>query len=119
MRARTNKAFISQNIKEIKKLIDLIGCSNSFLRKCIFHQLYGEMTLENYGKIWYSDHCFPLSKTNLSNETDRYESTNWIILGPMYIKDNIVKVDKIDIRLYLLQQITAYQFIKLIEEGHN
>ena len=71
------------------------------------------MTLENYGKIWCLDHCYPLSKTNLSNETDMFKSTNWINLRPMYTKQNIVKVDKIDIRLYLLQQIKACQFIKL------
>ena len=77
------------------------------------------MTLENYGKIWCLGHCYPLSKTNLSNENDMYKSTNWINFRPMYIKDNIVEGDKIDIRLYLLQQIKAYQFIKFKEEGPN
>ena len=37
----------------------------------------------------------------------------------MYIKDTIVKGDKIDKRLYLLQQMKAYQIIKLNEEGPN
>ena len=46
-----------------------------------------------------------------------YKSTNWIILRPKFIKDNTVKGDKIDIRLHLLQQVKAYQFIKLNEEG--
>ena len=77
------------------------------------------MTLENYDKIWCSDHCYPLSKTNLSEETDLYKSTNWINLRPMYIKDNIVKSDKVDMRLYLLQEIKAHQFIKLNEERFN
>ena len=48
-----------------------------------------------------------------------YKATNWINLRPMYIKDNIVKGDKIDHRLYLLQQIKAYQFIQLNEERFN
>ena len=48
-----------------------------------------------------------------------YKSTNWINLRPIYIKDNFVKGDKIDIRFCLLQQIKAYQFIRLNEEGSN
>ena len=71
------------------------------------------MTLENYGKFWCSDHCNPLSKTNLSNGKDMYKSTNWIILGPMYIKDNIFKGDKIDMRFYLLQEVKAKYFFEI------
>ena len=44
------------------------------------------MTLENYGTIWFSDHCYPLSKIK-ENELNKY--TNWINIRPMYIKDNI------------------------------
>ena len=52
IRTRTNKAFKSQNIKKNTKTIDLIGCSNSFLRNGIIHQLYGNMSLENSAKSW-------------------------------------------------------------------
>ena len=37
----------------------------------------------------------------------------------MYVKDNIIKGDKIDYHLYLLQEVKAHQFIKLNEEGFN
>ena len=40
IRAGTNKAFKSQNIEKTKKTTDLIGCTNSFLRKRIVRQLY-------------------------------------------------------------------------------
>ena len=63
---------------DLKILRQLIGCSNSFLRKWIIHQLYGNTTVEKYGKILCLDHCYPLSKTNLSNGSDMYKSTNWI-----------------------------------------
>ena len=119
MRNRLYKAYKSQKVMKTTKFFDLLGCSLEFFKKWIFHPLYGEMTLENYGKIWCLDHCYPLSKTNLSDKNDVYKSTNWINLRPMYIKDNIVKGDKIDHRLYLLQQIKAYQFIKLNEERFN
>ena len=60
------------------------------------------MTVEIYGKFWCVNHCYPLSKTNLSNGKDMYISTNWTNLRPMYIKDNIINGDKIDHRLYLM-----------------
>ena len=71
------------------------------------------MTLENYGKIWCLDHCYPISKINVSNRNDMHIFTNWINLRPMYIRDNIVKGDKIDHRLYLMQEVKAKYFKKL------
>ena len=112
IRQKTNRAFESLD----NKMNTLIGCSNSHLRKWIIFQLYGLMTLENYGTIWCLDHCIPLKKTN---ENDLYKYTNWINLRPMYIKDNISKGSKIDYHLYLLQEVKAYQFIKSNEKGPN
>ena len=80
IRTRTSNAFRSQTNKTKK----LIGCSNSFFKKWIVYQLYGNMTLENYGKIWCLDHCYPLSKISLSNENDLIKYTNWVNLRPMY-----------------------------------
>ena len=78
------------------------------------------MTLENCGKIWCLDHTYPLSKTNLSNANDLHKSTNWINIRPIYLKDNIIKSDKIDNGIYLMQEVKAYQFIKLNgQEGLN
>ena len=113
IRVRTNRAFKSLN----NKMNTLIGCSNSHLRKWIIYQLYGLMTIENYGTIWCLDHCIPLKKTN---QNDLYKYTNWINLRPMYIKDNISKGSKIDNRLYLMQEIKAKYFMKINgQEGLN
>ena len=113
IRVKTNRAFKSLN----NKMNILIGCSNSRLRKLIIYQLYGDMTLENYGIIWCLDHSILLKKTN---ENNLYKYTNWINLRPMYIKDNISKGSKIDNRLYLLQEIKAKYFMKINgQEGLN
>ena len=106
IRVKTNRAFKSLN----NKMNILIGCSNSHLRKWIIYQLYGDMTLQNYGIIWCLDHSITLKKTN---ENNLYKYTNWINLRPMYIKDNISKGSKIDNRLYLLQEIKAKYFLKI------
>ena len=63
------------------------------------------MVEENYGKIWCIDNCLPLSKTNLSNQNDVEKTTIWINLRSMYSSENNSKGDKIDYRIYLLQQI--------------
>ena len=113
IRQRTKYAFKSQNI--MKRII-LLGCSNHFFRKWIIHQLYGNMSLENYGRIWSLDQCLPLSKVNLSNENELNKYTNWVNIRPMYIKDNIIKSDKINHHLYLLQEVKAKYFLKLNNE---
>ena len=71
------------------------------------------MSEENYGSMWTIDHCYPLSKTNLSNEIDMFKSSHWINLRPTYVKDNIIKGDRIDYHLYLLQEVKAKCFLKL------
>ena len=119
IRFRTRQAFKSQNVEKLNKTCDLLGCSQSFLRKCILYQLHGNMNEENSGKIWCLDHCYPLSKTNLSDKNEMNKSNNWINLRPMYCSENISKGDKINHRLYLMQEIEAYQFIKLKEERFN
>ena len=114
IRQRTNYAFKSQNIAKIN---DLIGCSDYFFRKWSIYQLYGDMTLENYGKVWCSDHCYPLSKIN---ENDLIKYTNWSNIRPMYVKDNIIKGGKINQHLCLLQEIKAKYFTKSNgQEGLN
>ena len=106
--------------RETNKTFDVLGCSQSFCKRWIIHQFYGDMSLEIYGKIWCLDHCYPLSKTNLSNKNDMYKSTNWINIRLRYIKDNIIKGDEIDYHLYLLQEIKGSYFKRLYgQEGLN
>ena len=62
------------------------------MKKWILYQLYGNMTEETYGSVWTIDHCSPLSKTNLSDETDKIKTTSWINLRPMYFEKIVQKV---------------------------
>ena len=119
IRTRTNKAFIAQKIKKTNKPIDLLGCSPEFFRRWIVHQLYGDMTIENYGSTLQIDHCLSIASCNLSDENDMKKCFNWVNLRPMYSAENNIKGSKNDNRLYLLQQIKAYQYLKLNEEGLN
>ena len=118
LRSRTYKAFKAQNVKKTNKTFELLGCSHSFFQRWIIHQLYGDMTIENYGSVWQIDHCLAVATFNLLDENEMRKCFNWINLRPMYLKDNIIKGDKIDMRLYLLQEIKGNYFSKLnVEEG--
>ena len=78
------------------------------------------MTIETYEPMWCIDHCLAVAFFNLIDEKETKKCFNWITLRPMYIKDNIIKGDKIDMRLYLLQEVKAIYFMKLnVEEGFN
>ena len=70
LRSRTSSAFKSQNVRKTNKTFDLLGCSHSFFKNWIIHQLYGNMTVENYGSVWQIDHCLPIVSFNLLDEND-------------------------------------------------
>ena len=88
IRTRTNKAFISQNIKKTNETIDLLGCSPEYFRRWIIHQLCGDMTFENYGSTWQIDHCLSIASCDLSGENDMKKCINWVDLRPMYSTEN-------------------------------
>ena len=77
------------------------------------------MSLENYGSVWHIDHVIPCASFNFLNEKEMKKCFNWINLRPMYASENISKGNKIDERLYLLQEVKANYFQKLNEEGLN
>ena len=101
LQKRVLNAFKAQNVRKTNKTFYLLGCSHSFLRHWIESQLYGEMTLENYGKILCLDHCLPIASFDLLGENDVKKCFNWINFRRIYVKHNIVKGDKNDIRLYI------------------
>ena len=117
--SRINTASKSQNFRTTNKPFDLLGCSHSFFKSWIVHQLYGSMGLENYGSLWQIDHCLPIASFNLVDENDMKKCFDWNNLRPMYSNENNLKKAKIDSRLYLMQEIRACQFLDLNEGGLN
>ena len=112
MRNRLHKAYKALKVMKTSKRFDLIGCFHSFFKGWIIRQLCGNMTIENFGSEWPIDHCLAIAAFNLLDENDMKKCFNWIDLRPMYVKDNIIKADKIDYHLYLLQEVKAKYFLK-------
>ena len=48
-----------------------------------------------------------------------YKSINWIILRPMYFKENNSKGAKTDRRLYLMHEVKAKFFLKINAQKDN
>ena len=65
LRSRTSKAFKAHNVRKTNKSFDLLGCSHPFFKNWTIRQLYGIMTIENYGSVWQIDHCLPIESFNL------------------------------------------------------
>ena len=90
------------------------------MRLWLENQLYGEVTSEKYGRILCFNHCLAVASFNLLDEIDMKKCFNWVNLGPMYVKRNIIKGDKVDYHLYLLQEVKANYFLKINgQEGLN
>ena len=71
------------------------------------------MKIENYGVDFVCDHCLPIALFTLFNEDELRKCFNWKNLRPIRPKENMSKGDKVDERLYLLQEIKAHYFKKL------
>ena len=113
MRSRTNKAFKSQNVRKASKTFDLPGCSHSFFQRWTIHQLYGNMSLVNYGSVWQIDHSLPTASFNLLDENDMKKWSNCFNLRSMYSNENNSKKAKIDNYLHLCQEMKANNFFKI------
>ena len=68
MRNQLYKVCKAQNVMITNKRFDLLGCSHSFFQRRVIHQLYGYMTIENYGSVRQIDHCLPIASFNLFDE---------------------------------------------------
>ena len=118
MRNWLYKVYKAQKVRKTNKTFDLFGCSHSFFKSWIIHQSYGNMTLEKYGSVWQIDHCLAIASFNILDEKEMKKCFFWINLRPMYVKNNIIKGDKIDMRLCLLQEKKSNYLMKLnVYEG--
>ncbi len=94
------------------KLSNYLGCSKDFFINWIKSQLYGRMTMENYGKIWHIDHCKPCKSFNFSNEIEIKECFSWKNMRPLYVEANLSKSSSIDNYQILLQELKVRSYLK-------
>src|SRR5688572_1637668 len=94
----------------------LIGVDFETFSKWIEFQFEEGMVLQNYGSAWHIDHVLPISSFNLLDEEELHKAMNWKNLRPLPPVKNIKKSNKIDLWLYVMQEVKADYFIKHLEE---
>ena len=75
-RNRIYKTYRAQDVMKTSKTFDLVGCSHSFFKSWAIHQLYGKMTIENFGSVWQIDRCSPIASFNLLDENEMKKCFN-------------------------------------------
>lgn len=90
LRKRISK-FVSGKFKKASAIRDL-GCSVDFLKKYLESKFLNGMSWENYGVSgWHIDHIKPLSKFDLTDESQLKEACHYTNLQPLWWYDNINK----------------------------
>jgi len=104
---------VFKNNKKQEKSINYLCCTIKFLKSWLEYQFDNNMTIENHGKYWETDHVTPLSSMKKYDESKIKLLCHWSNLQPLTIKENRSKGSKVDNELYLNQLIKAEKFIKL------
>jgi len=68
------------------------------------------MNWENHGDYWHIDHVRPCSSYDMSDESELRACFHWSNVRPLEKTLNLVKNDKIDVRLIELHKQTVKSF---------
>lgn len=80
-----------------KRTLEYLGCSVEELRLHLEAQFVNGMSWDNYGMFgWHIDHIKPISKFDLSLESEIKKACHYTNLQPLWASDNRIKGDKYD-----------------------
>ena len=88
--------------------VEYLGCSSDEYLYWIL-SVNNDYNLKNHGKEWHIDHVIPISKFDLSKESEQLLAFNWRNTMPLSSKENLSKNNKI-----LVEQIKIHHK-KLVE----
>ena len=86
LRIRLGQA-IKKNFKTGSAVKDL-GCTIEFFKQYIQNKFYGNMTWDNWGKVWQLDHIEPLAGFDLTNRVQFLKAVHYTNLQPLTIEDH-------------------------------
>jgi len=92
LRSRIYSFLKSKGFKKPSSTMDIVGCTQEFLKEYIENKFVDGMTWENQGE-WHIDHRIPLSSAN--SEDEIYTLCHYTNLQPLWGEDNRIKSNKI------------------------
>jgi len=95
LRGRLSDALRIGKKEKVGSHIRFLGCSLEELKTHLQNQFKEGMSWDNYGKNgWHIDHKQPLSRFDLTNDSQLVKLCHFTNLQPLWAKDNIIKSNK-------------------------
>lgn len=104
LRSKFNRAIKRQNYSKF------LSCDIIFLNKWLEYRFTPEMNWNNFGSYWHIDHILPISRFNFNNINEIQICFHWTNLQPLPKKDNIAKLNKIQLHHYFNNMISVFRF---------
>jgi len=78
-----------------KKTIEYLGCNADMLFNWLNCNFNDKITFETYGKEWHIDHVIPISRFDLTKESEQLIAFNWRNTSPLSVKENLSKHNRL------------------------
>lgn len=94
-----------------KKTFGILGIPCDTFLNWLEFQFEEGMSWDTYGTEWHIDHILPVSKFDMTNETDQKVCFHWSNFQPLYSQDNLCKSNSIRLHEFFNCFISAHRFI--------
>ena len=71
------------------------------------------MNWNNFGEIWQLDHVLPISRFDMTNESDKNVCFHWTNFQPLYSIVNRQKSNSIQLHYYFNTIVSVFRFNKI------
>lgn len=94
-----------------EKILDLVGCNNIEYKKWIEYNFIGDMSWENYGKVWHIDHVLLCNLFDLRIYEHQKIFINWQNTRPLFALENLSR-KTFDVKELLHHELIVNHYIK-------
>jgi hypothetical protein len=92
---------------------ELLGCSIQEFMDWLEFQFDENMNWDNHGTYWHMDHVKPCASFNMLSDKEQKQCFNWKNVQPLEKNTNLVKSDKIDENMLLIQKLKVNNFLAI------
>lgn len=110
---------VMKSVRPSKDALDILGCSQKFFKAWLQYNFTSEMNFENYGKVWHIDHLIPISKFNLTDDTEMRKCFHWTNCQPMLARKNQSKNNRVTSEDVLKYEANLATYIERLPTDEN